>query len=150
MRKLSVVLVVVVSGCFAPPDERPGAPADAEALPTRPGTASTADGCVASKLQFTRAQACWNDGWIELCAERAGGTPLVNELRHIAPSIFISDAPMGRVGCNPTTELTAIYAFDRGQACEADGATMRPEAWETVCRLSAVEGTRIFVPGFGE
>ena len=150
MRKLRVVLVVVLSGCFAPPDEMIAPPAAAEPLPARPGTALTADGCVASKLRFTRAQACWNDGWIELCAERAGGTPLVNELRQIAPTIFISDSPMGRVGCNPATELTAFYAFDRAQACEADGATMRLSAWETVCRLSAVEGTRIFVPGFGE
>lgn len=156
-RSMLVMCAVVVTGCFQAPedfDRTPGPQADQVPSKLRPMKSlevlDQPDGCDRTKLTFERSQACWNDGWLELCASRSGGAALVGELRRIAPTIFISDVPMGRVGCNPATELSAIYTYDRATACNSDGATMSATAWATVCQLSAVQGTRVIAAGFGE
>ena len=148
-----------VSGCFSPPDQMEVPEPDptsvvpavaAEPAPVKTEEVTVAGACDMTKFAFTQDTGCANDGWVEFCAVKSGGAPLVSKLRAIAPDLSIADGQIGRAGCDEAAEYHVMYRLDAPTECMGYHGALTTDSWSRLCQLAAVPETKHFVPGWGE
>lgn len=120
----------------------PGLPeaGDAAALPA-------SSSCPTSKLRFTQATGCRNDGSVEFCLP-SGDAAAVAKVSAIAPRVR-SGLGRGRAGCAVLTETLYFFPTEEAECVERHGA-MKDTAWEELCRIAALPEVREIVPTWFE
>ncbi len=128
-------LVMSFAGCifWSVPSGGVGAPAPTPECPT-------------SKIAFTQAAGCLNDGSVEFCIPADDPAALAS-VRSVAPGVTCARAG-GRAGCNLDTEVLCF--LDTAGLCTADHNALTDEGWQTVCALAALPIVREIVPTWYE
>lgn len=109
--------------------------------------ADAALACDTTKIDFTQAQGCQNDGSVEFCLLPTDGGSY--QVRLIDPSITCAPGG-GRARCDPKVELLCFMPTAGPASCVAPHGAMTDAAWAKVCRLAALSEVRRIVPTWFE
>ncbi len=143
--RLKWMLLVLVCGCSS--SSVHGQPVDSGLAPD----AIVARACAvgdSTKIAFTSAQGCANDGSVEFCLP---ANDQAARSRVTAVSSSISCAPGGgRAMCNSADLVLCTFPTTFPTQCQAMHGAMTAEVWMQMCSLSAIDQIHQIVPTFAE
>jgi len=145
--------LLLLCACLAAPtqvDDVPQPDPNVQPMQAQPPQQQPSDPqvvCDMAKFSFTQASGCVNDGWVEFCADKSGGTPVTNALRGIAADVQITEGEVGAAGCDEVNDFHVVEPIHSGD-CMAPHGALTDDAWGRFCALSQVPATKHFVPGF--
>ena len=111
---------------------------------TLPSLGASAVQCPTSKLRFTRASACANDGSVEFCVP-LGDDALRQRLLALSTELRFT-SQRGRAQCEPTSERLVMFPTAKGPGGACETSTIADSAWTTICGLAAEPAVRVIVP----
>jgi hypothetical protein len=130
MNRIAIVVLVGCSHSSSSP-----ATADAPALPDAASQSSTCATGDATKIKFTRANGCGNDGSVEFCIP-SNNADVLARVNAVSTTITCS-AGGGRAMCNDASLLLCTYPTAVPGQCEAQYGAMNDPTWTQMCSLSA-------------
>jgi hypothetical protein len=104
--------------------------------------------CPTSKLQFSQASGCVNDGSVEFCVPK-NDTVLRQRLESAHPTIS-AGCCSGRAQCNLTTEQLYFFPTRANVECTAWHGGLTAPAWSELCAIAAEPAIRGIVPTWYE
>jgi hypothetical protein len=100
-------------------------------------------GCLDTKMAFTQADGCANDGSVEFCIPPV----LATAIQMIAPTAACAEGT-GQAGCDPATQLLCTFPTGASE-CVADHGALTDGAWGTLCGISMLPDVVEIVPTVG-
>ena len=134
--------LVVLVGC----GHSSSSPATADA-PAHPDAASEVSTCAtgdSTKIKFTRAEGCGNDGSVEFCIPSNNADVLARV--HAVSTTITCGAGGGRAMCGDPSLLLCTYPTAYPGQCVAQYGAMNDPVWTQMCSLSAFAEIHEIVP----
>lgn len=108
------------------------------------GISTTSPSNFPEKIQFTRQDACFNDGSVEFCIPK-DDAQAINSVEEIAPTVTCFPSG-GRARCDTQTEMVCLVSTD----AFCTGQTISSEGWQTIQELATLPFIQKIVPTFYE
>lgn len=102
--------------------------------------ADECSGCFVSKLEFTQADGCQNDGSLEFCLPQK----FEQAAKLIAPSLHCTFGG-GRAMCNSSVERLCFFPTGDAATCNPQKGRLTDAAYDQLCRLSTLPQVRKIV-----